>query len=204
MAVAVALVFTSSAEAGAQQQNEERTHLGVTACSGNTCHGAVERLTGSSVAQNEYLIWSQETDKQRIDKHHKPDKVLLSDRAKQIAQNLGLLRLPQTLSTLMPTTVGHVPRRGPQFKIEDGVGCEACHGAAEKVVGTALQQSFARRARPGIRPNGLDKPMVAPTALGPSHFGNPDDDNRFGHPPYQAPATRAWVRAPTLTPRPSR
>src|ERR1700741_4346093 len=120
MAVAATLVVTAPAEAGAPQQSEERTHLGVTACSGNTCHGAVERLKGSSVAQNEYLIWSQEIDKQRIDKHHQAYKVLLSDRAKQIAQNLGLTDAANSkLCLKCHADYVDAGLRGPQFKIED-------------------------------------------------------------------------------------
>ena len=180
MAVAVVLVVTALAEAGAQQPNEERTHLGVTGCSGNTCHGAVERLTGSSVAQNEYLIWSQETDKQRIDKHHQAYKVLLSDRAKQIAQNLGLTDAANSkLCLKCHADYVDAALRGPQFKIEDGVGCEACHGAAEKWLGPHYSRVPHDIMVRQYGLTALEKPMVRAEKCLSCHFGNPDDDNRF-------------------------
>ena len=70
-------------------QNDESDHLGVARCSGNNCHGAVERPKGSNVAQNEYLIWAGETDK-GTDKHRQAYEVLKKERAVQIAHNLGL------------------------------------------------------------------------------------------------------------------
>jgi hypothetical protein len=179
MAIAVVLVFVALAEVGAQQQNEERTHLGVTACSGNTCHGAVERLAGSSVAQNEYLVWSGKTGK-GIDKHYQAYKVLLSDRAKRIAQNLGLKDAANSkLCLKCHADYVDAALRGPQFKIEDGLGCETCHGAAEKWLGPhysrvphdVLVREYGLTA--------LDNPMVRAQKCLSCHFGDPEDENRF-------------------------
>jgi hypothetical protein len=178
--VALILLLAAAGRAGAQQQNEERTHLGVIACSGNTCHGAVERLKGSSVAQNEYLIWSQEADKQRIDKHHRAYKVLLSDRAKQIAQNLGLTDAANSkLCLKCHADYVDAALRGPQFKIEDGVGCEACHGAAEKWLGPHYSRVPHDIMVRQYGLTALEKPMVRAEKCLSCHFGNPDDDNRF-------------------------
>ena len=180
MTIAVVLVLAFLGKAGAQSQNEERIHLGVTACAGNTCHGAVERLKGSSVPQNEYLIWSQETDKQRIDKHHQAYKVLLSDRAKQIAHNLGLSDAANSKICLKcHTDYVDAGRRGPQYKIEDGVGCEACHGAAEKWLGPHYSRVPHDVLVRDYSLTGLDKPMVRAEKCLSCHFGDPEDDNRF-------------------------
>ena len=180
MTIAVVLVLALLGKASAQSQNEERVHLGVTACAGNTCHGAVERLKGSSVPQNEYLIWSQETDKQRIDKHHQAYKVLLSDRAKQIAHNLGLSDAANSKICLKcHTDYVDAGRRGPQYKIEDGVGCEACHGAAEKWLGPHYSRVPHDVLVRDYNLTALDKPMVRAEKCLSCHFGDPEDDNRF-------------------------
>ena len=180
MTIAVVLVLALLGKASAQSQNEERVHLGVTACAGNTCHGAVERLKGSSVPQNEYLIWSQETDKQRIDKHHQAYKVLLSDRAKQIAHNLGLSDAANSKICLKcHTDYVDAGRRGPQYKIEDGVGCEACHGAAEKWLGPHYSRVPHDVLVRDYNLTALDKPMVRAEKCLSCHFGDAEDDNRF-------------------------
>ena len=59
-------------------------HLGVASCAGSNCHGATRPYLSSSVEQNEYTIWNRE------DPHSRAYLVLLNDRSKKIAQNLGL------------------------------------------------------------------------------------------------------------------
>src|SRR3954447_23713697 len=59
-------------------------HLGVTSCSGSTCHGIAQESSRTNVLQNEYLTW------QRRDKHAKAYAVLMSKESERIARNLGL------------------------------------------------------------------------------------------------------------------
>ncbi|MBV9826894.1 MAG: hypothetical protein JO001_14635 [Alphaproteobacteria bacterium] len=114
-------------------------HLGVASCASSNCHGAREPLGTSSVRQDEYSIWSQETDPHRIDEHHRAYTVLLEDRALRIAHNLGL---PDAASASLCLDChadnAAADRRGPEFRLADGVGCEACHGAAEGWLGQHL------------------------------------------------------------------
>ena len=114
-------------------------HLGVASCAGSTCHGAVQPLKGSSVAQNEYITWS------RKDKHAKAYAVLGEERSQRIAHNLGLADA-RTAQVCLDCHADNVPadRRGPQFQIADGVGCEACHGGAQ---GLARRPYLGREAR---------------------------------------------------------
>ena len=130
--VALIILLAAAGPAGAQMQNNESDHLGVARCSGNNCHGAIERPKGSNVAQNEYLIWAGETDK-GTDKHRQAYEVLKKERAVQIAHNLGL---PDAVSApiCLHCHSDYVPndKQGSGYNISDGVGCEACHGAAEK------------------------------------------------------------------------
>src|SRR6202007_681946 len=83
--------------------------------------------------QNEYLIWSQEADKDRVDKHHRAYAVLSDERGTRIAHNLGLPDAV-TAEICLNCHADNVPEetRGPRFDIADGGGCEAWPGAAEK------------------------------------------------------------------------
>jgi hypothetical protein len=101
-------------------------HLGVATCAGSACHGAA-RMSGSNVRQDEYLLW------QRRDEHSQAYATLRSDRSRRIAANLGL---PDATSAAMCLTchADDVPPagRGTRFQVSDGVGCESCHGGAER------------------------------------------------------------------------
>jgi hypothetical protein len=127
------LLAAATGPAMAQSAVDDSVHLGVASCAGSTCHGAVERLKGSSVAQNEYITWS------RKDKHAKAYAVLLEDRSQRIAHNLGLPNANTATLCLDCHADNAAPdKRGPQFQISDGVGCEACHGGAKSWLGTHI------------------------------------------------------------------
>lgn len=108
-------------------------HLGVASCAGSTCHGSVGPWEGSNVLQNEYITW------QREDKHAKAYEVLLNDRSKRIARNLGLPDA-HTAEVCLDCHADNVPadKRGAIFQISDGVGCEACHGGSVRWIGVHL------------------------------------------------------------------
>src|SRR5437868_1431535 len=133
------LLMVNAGVGRAQTPPADGIHLGVASCAGSTCHGAVERLKGSSVAQNEYITWS------RKDKHAKAYSVLLEDRSIKIARNLGLPDAA-TAKACLDCHSDNVPeaKRGRQFQLADGVGCEACHGGAETWLGTHIAGSNHR------------------------------------------------------------
>jgi hypothetical protein len=178
--IVVAFMLVAAVEAGAEPPgNDDGVHLGVASCAGNNCHGAVERLKGSSVAQNEYLIWSQEADKHKIDKHHKAYGVLLDERAVRIARNLGL---PDAISAniCLNCHADNVSpeRRGPRFQISDGVGCEACHGGAAKWLGVHLSGSgHGANLAAGLYPT--EQPVARAERCLSCHFGDSTDAARF-------------------------
>ena len=109
------------------------SHLGVASCGGSTCHGAAQPVQGSRVLQDEYLVW------RRQDKHARAYAVLLEPRAQKIASNLGLPDA-HTAKVCLDCHTDNVPTgsRGRQFQIADGVGCEACHGGAQRWLGTHI------------------------------------------------------------------
>src|SRR6516225_2119772 len=69
------------AQSAIAPREDDGVHLGVSACAASSCHGAARPSKSSSVRQDEYLIWSQDSDMHRIDSHHKAYAVLLTDRA---------------------------------------------------------------------------------------------------------------------------
>jgi hypothetical protein len=119
-----AAIFLGTLACGASLAADK--HLGVATCAGSACHGAA-RMAGGNVRQDEYLLW------QRKDPHAQAYATLRSDRSRRIAANLGL---PDATGAPMCLAchADDVPadRRGPRFLASDGVGCESCHGGAER------------------------------------------------------------------------
>lgn len=103
-------------------------YMGVGSCSSSNCHGNAAPRKGSNILHNEYVTWTKH------DAHAKAWTALTSADGKKIAKNLKM-RAPETEpqcltchAVLVPTGV----RTDERFTIQDGVSCEACHGAAEK------------------------------------------------------------------------
>ena len=171
--VAFTLALATADRAFAQRESETVHHLGVASCAGNNCHGALERLKTSSVAQNEYLIWS------KSDKHRLAYNGLLSPRGLRIARNLGL---PDAVSAAICLNchADNVPRerRGPQFQISDGVGCEACHAGASGWLGVHISGAgHAANLAAGLYPT--EQPNARAAKCLYCHFGDAADPDRF-------------------------
>lgn len=98
---------------------------GVATCASSTCHGRALPVETGTILRNEYVTWS------RFDPHARAYATLLSDRSLEIARRLGLPNAHEAAECLDCHT-HHVPAglRGPRFQLDDGIGCEACHGAA--------------------------------------------------------------------------
>jgi hypothetical protein len=114
--------------------------------------------------------------------------VLKEPRSLRIAKNLGLADAEHA-PLCLDCHADNAPedRRGPQFNIADGIGCETCHGGASTWLGTHLSGgSHQANLAAGLYPT--DQPLArAEKCLG-CHLG---DDKRFvthkmmgaGHPP---------------------
>src|SRR6185295_3930642 len=66
------------------------------------------------------------------DRHAKAYHILTGTRSASIAKRLGLREPPTAAAKCLDCHAVNVPaaERGPKFRIEDGVTCEACHGPA--------------------------------------------------------------------------
>ena len=108
-------------------QHAEDVHLGVATCASSVCHGSVRPRSSASVLQNEYVVWS------RLDRHRNAYNILLSEESFWIAKNMGLENAHEA-KVCLDCHADNVAyeKRGDRFQISDGIGCEACHGGAER------------------------------------------------------------------------
>jgi hypothetical protein len=123
-AMLAVLVAGSGAIAEAVDTNK---HLGVASCASGVCHGKLTPQESSNVWLNEYRIWSAD------DRHSRAYQTLLTAESREMARKLGLPNA-QGAAICLDCHADNVPpeQRGPRFQLSDGVGCEACHGGAER------------------------------------------------------------------------
>jgi len=126
LAVSVLIVSLSAASATLPQASIDK-HMGVASCAASQCHGSAVPQDGSNVLQNEYVTWTQN------DPHADAYQTLTSDPSKAMAARLGLTSAT-TAKICLDCHADNAPlaRRGERFQISDGVGCESCHGGAER------------------------------------------------------------------------
>ncbi|HZT88526.1 MAG TPA: multiheme c-type cytochrome [Stellaceae bacterium] len=181
-AVLVAMALALAGTAAAQTPPRRDIHLGVASCAGNNCHGAVKPPPGASMPLDQFLIWSQK------DKHRLAYASLSSELGQRIARNLGLPDA-KTAQICLDCHADNVPQeqRGRQFDLADGVGCEACHGAAVGWLGVHLSGAGHKaNLAAGMYPT--DQPLARAQLCLSCHFGT---DKKFvthqimgaGHPP---------------------
>jgi hypothetical protein len=115
-------------------------HLGVATCATSVCHGKLAPQPNKNVNLNEYRVWLTE------DRHAGAFRILDSARSREMATKLGLGNA-RAAKICLDCHADNVPAslRGPKFQLSDGIGCEACHGGAEKWIETHKEAS-ARHA----------------------------------------------------------
>lgn len=166
-------------------QADGNSRLGVATCAGSTCHGSAEALDASAVLQNEYLTWH------RRDAHARAYETLRSERSRRIARRLGIGPAHEADTCLNCHADNVAPqRRGERFQIDDGIGCEGCHGGAGEWIETHVAEdathgdNVARGMYPTDRPEDRARLCLS------CHYSHPDTpmSHRImaaGHPPLQ-------------------
>jgi hypothetical protein len=149
-ASAIVLILSAHLLAAAPLPEQDRlVHEGVASCASSICHGRVEVDPQSRVWLTEYRVWLRE------DPHAQAYKTLLSDDSVRIAQNLGLPNAHEA-DVCLACHADKVPEslRGAKFHIEDGVGCEACHGGSENYLKSHTEKgrSYAMNVEQGLYP----------------------------------------------------
>lgn len=95
--------------------------MGATSCSASACHG------GATADDNQFTLWSIQ------DKHSRAYEVLFSEKSKLMVQILGQKKPSENDFCLeCHATQNQADGHGLKFDLHDGVGCESCHGPAEK------------------------------------------------------------------------
>lgn len=171
IAASVVTVSTAGLTVGVAAEDSTQRHEGVATCASSLCHGSSQPLkVYDRSLQNEYTTWSQ------FDPHSKAYKTLLNAQSKEIARRMGLGPAHQEAACLachadaVPAT-----RRGARFQLDDGIGCEACHGGAEKWLATHHQSPKVSRRESlakGLRP--LERPEVLASTCLACHVGDQD------------------------------
>jgi hypothetical protein len=138
---ALGLLDQASAADTAIPSNAPYRHMGVASCSMSVCHGNLKPQTGRDVQLNEYRTW------QLQDRHAQAFRRLNEPLGKSIAQKMGLANA-QAAQICIDCHADNVPVavRGPQFQLSDGVGCEACHGGAERWIKSHAQKDATHPA----------------------------------------------------------
>lgn len=142
--------------------------VGTVNCASSTCHGSIAERSSTSVLQNEYTTWL------RQDPHTQAYAVLNNAQSKRIAKNLNLPQ-PANQSKVCLDCHSHNPApslRGERFDASEGVGCEACHGPAEKWIKTHVEPNatHARNVANGLYPT--DNPKAVATLCASCHVGD--------------------------------
>lgn len=168
-ALLIACVIASGASAQSGEAADGPIHLGVGTCAASTCHGSVQPWQNSTVLQNEYTVWSTH------DAHAGAYKALQSDRAVAIAARLGI-GPAEKADICLDCHADNVAesRRGKNFDIADGVGCETCHGGAENWLGVHVSGVADRKQilAAGMYPT--EDPVARGELCVGCHQANPD------------------------------
>ncbi len=128
----------------ANASSQEFGFVGSGSCNSAGCHGKRNDEATYPVGR-EHSIWIQE------DPHAKAYTVLLEPKSQQIAKNLGIEKAHEAKVCLDCHSINATSHpehgefrlaSGAKHTIVDGVGCESCHGAAEKWLDLHTQNSW--------------------------------------------------------------
>jgi hypothetical protein len=166
----VGLLFAGSAVAdSAVTLINQHKHLGAASCASSVCHGATEPLPGSNVMQNEFSIW------QESDPHTRAYAILSQPESIRIARNLGIGD-PAKADMCLDCHGSNVPldKRGEKFQMDDGVGCESCHGGSELWIAshTDASATHADNLSKGLYPT--EQPVARAKLCLSCHMGTAD------------------------------
>jgi hypothetical protein len=170
LAIVLLAIFSISAiSLHADEDMVKAKHLGVASCANSVCHGRAAPAEQGNILQNEYRTWA------KYDHHSKAYSILKNADSKRIAANMGLAdasKEAQCLACHADTTP--VALQGEKFQIEDGIGCEVCHGGAEKWIdshyGANTAASHQENLNKGLLPT--EDPVFAAKLCQSCHLGN--------------------------------
>lgn len=145
-------------------------HEGVATCASSTCHGATTPFADGHVPRNEFSRW------QEYDPHATQAlQGLSTPLAQSIAKKLGIGD-PTAAKVCLDCHTDNVPLalRGERFQAGDGIGCEACHGGAQRWLASHSDPtvSHAENLADGLYPT--EDPVARAELCMSCHVGVPE------------------------------
>jgi hypothetical protein len=165
----IACVAAHAAHAAALPYQSKDQHLGVASCASSLCHGSVAPNPNYNALLTEFITWSHQ------DAHAKAFQALTSERGRSIAAKLGLPSAESAKVCLDCHADNVAPaQRGAKFALVDGVGCEACHGGAERWIAShaTAKATYQNDVSQGMYPSANlgDRALLCESC----HVGNAD------------------------------
>ena len=142
---------------------------GVASCAGTTCHGRME-ADGAVVRQDELMRWQEASTPGGA--HSRAFTVLSYARARQITATLGLGDPTSAPACLGCHTTPSGGLTGARFLTTDGVGCEACHGAAGGWIASHYTVGASHAANVSRGMAALERPATRAAICLDCHFGS--------------------------------
>ena len=148
---------------------------GMNTCAGRSCHGRATESGGVRIQNDEFTKFL------RQDKHAEAYRVLFSEQGQLICKNLGILPRDKRCLACHTTPVSVMDEQKTIKFSEEGVSCEACHGAAKAWFDPHKRPDFWRN-RASIGTKGMrdltDLGVRAQVCAGCHVGAPPSDDNR--------------------------
>ena len=171
LCISFALLLCSTIGYAADQPplplQDGNVHEGVSTCAGSNCHGSVLAYQHSNILHNEYITW------ERKDPHSQSYKKMFGKEFADITNKLGMKPAYKEPACLV-CHASYVPEklRGKKFHVEDGIGCEACHGGSEKWLKTHTSKKATHKdnVEKGLYPN--DNIVLRTRVCLSCHYGN--------------------------------
>jgi len=178
--IALGIALTSALAPTSQLQAQDAYRFtGVASCAGSTCHGRSEG-NGEIVRQDEIATWQSPSGVSGA--HSRAYAVLGSRRGRQIGESLGLGD-PRNAQACLGCHATYVPasQQGPKFRIDDGVGCESCHGASMGWLAThyEVNGTHPNNVRNGLK--ALEQPQTRAKVCLDCHYGSTDTGQFVTH-----------------------
>ncbi|NIJ37737.1 hypothetical protein FHR22_002440 [Sphingopyxis panaciterrae] len=193
MLFALAVAAVAAAPPARSQGESGGRYTGVASCAGSTCHGRMEG-DGTVVRQDELMRWQEPSTPGGA--HSRAWAVLSNSRSQFIARNLRIgdpATAPMCLGC--HSTAGAIAAGGAKrgtVPVEDGVGCESCHGPAAgwiashyAGVGTyadpdaEMRQKHLANLSAGLKK--LEDPVVRAGVCVDCHFGSAGEGQFVTH-----------------------
>lgn len=178
VAISVSIFVHADRVEAAQSAPAGGRYLGVASCAGSTCHGRNE-ADGEVVRQDELWRWQEESTPGGA--HSRAFRVLQEPRGLAIGKRLGIGDPSDDQMCLGCHATPASDARGPKFHVNDGVGCESCHGPASGWLAShyATGTTHARNVSMGLIP--LDDPKARAGVCLDCHFGSEDAGQFVSH-----------------------